>query len=119
MALKKAPNPKITERLHGMRLNGNEIIKIAQGSPAEMCGLSVDDKVVAVNGLEVNKNLDKWLTYFNDDEKVLSIARKGKMLQKLLPQVDQEFMRKYTVVKLEETSRTQRAGFNKWSSKKG
>ena len=39
-----------------------------------------DDQILAVNNYILNNNLDKWLNYFNDDDIILRISRKGKIM---------------------------------------
>ena len=39
--------------------------------------LMEDDQILAVNNYSLNNNLDKWLNYFNDDDIILKISRKG------------------------------------------
>jgi len=118
MEMVKTDNPVISQRVLGARFDGNKIKAIAPGSPAEMCGLSIEDQVMAVNNFAVNKDVDKWLLYFMHDLTTLQINRKGTVIHKVLPQVDLSFMKQFRVRKLEVLTRTQREAFNKWSSKK-
>ena len=39
-----------------------------------------DDQILAVNNYSLNNNLDKWLNYFNDDDIILRISRKDKIM---------------------------------------
>ena len=46
-------------------LKGESKVKaIYPGSPAELSGMMLDDEVIAVNGMAVNNDLDRWLQYF-------------------------------------------------------
>ena len=39
-----------------------------------------DDQILAINNYSLDNNLDKWLSYFNDDNIILKISRKGKIM---------------------------------------
>ena len=53
---------------------------IYPGSPSDIGGLSIGDEIIAVNGFQLNSDLDQWLKYFENDELKLSIYREGKFL---------------------------------------
>ena len=116
--LEKKDNPKMSERVFGMKLSGSEIARIASGSPAEMCGLSMKDEILAVNGWAVDKSVDSWLEFFDAEDKVLTVKRSGRLIEKRLPIVDSTFMRKYVLTRSEQPTKPQREAFNRWSSKK-
>ena len=40
----------------------------------------MEDDQILVNNYSLNKDLDKWLNYFNDDDIILRISRKGKIM---------------------------------------
>jgi predicted metalloprotease with PDZ domain len=37
------------------------------GGPAELCGLMLNDEIIAVNGYSCGGELDRWLNYFDED----------------------------------------------------
>ena len=51
-----------------------------ENSAAFNSHLMEDDQILAVNNYSLNNDLDKWLNYFNDDDIVLRISRKGKIM---------------------------------------
>lgn len=56
--------------------NGNTIIdNIYPNSLAENLGLSINDEVIAINGIKPNKDIEHWFNYFKDDNIALSIKR--------------------------------------------
>ena len=63
-------------------LNSNNIkvINVLENSAAFNSHLMEDDQILAVNNYSLNKDLDKWLNYFNDDDIILRISRKGKIM---------------------------------------
>ncbi len=51
-----------------------------ENSAAFNSHLMEDDQILAVNNYSLNNNLDKWLNYFNDDDIILRISRKDKIM---------------------------------------
>jgi len=94
----------------------NFIVKmIYPGSPANLGGLQLEDEIIAVNGYSCNGELDKWLKYFDNDSKHLTILRAGQVLQKTLPEVDRNFYMEYSVKKLAKMNTPQIKAFDAWS----
>ncbi len=118
LELRKEKNSVHHESLHGFKLSGTKIVKIAPGSPADVAGLSIDDEIIKVNHVIVGKDAVKWLNYFNKETPIITVNRDARELEIQLTQVDMDFFRKYSAVQIEEPSRAQRTAFNKWSSKK-
>ena len=63
-------------------LNSNNIkvINVLENSAAFNSHLMENDQILAVNNYSLNNDLDKWLNYFNDDDIILRISRKGKIM---------------------------------------
>jgi predicted metalloprotease with PDZ domain len=118
LELKVDKNPIKSEAMLGMKTMDNTIYRIADGSPADQGGLSIKDKLVAINGFEINNDLEKWLAYFEGENISITVSRAGQHLDFLMTQSEMDYYRKYSAVVVEESSRSQRAAFNKWSSKK-
>lgn len=119
LEMRKVDNPKISSRVHGMRLNGDKIMAIAPGSPAEMGEFSIEDQILAINGISaLNGDIDACLESIDAENIFFQIKRKGRLLDIKMPQVDLTFWKIYSVKQLENPSRPQREAFNKWSSKK-
>lgn len=119
LEMKKEENPKISARVHGMRLNGDKIMAIAPGSPAEMGAFSIEDQILAINNISViNGDIDACLDSIDTETITFEMKRKGRLLTLKMPQVDVSFWKLYFVEQLENPSRAQREAFNKWSSKK-
>jgi predicted metalloprotease with PDZ domain len=73
--------------------NANFSIKaIYPGSPAELAGLMLEDEVLAVNDFLCNGELDKWLSYFDDDAKTITVMRKQRLYHLTLPEVKPQFL---------------------------
>src|SRR5690606_39824423 len=62
----------------------------------QTCALPIfDDVILAVNGVVINGNLDQWLTYFDEDEKRITINRAGRLVELVLPEVNRNFYMEY------------------------
>ncbi|MDG1427532.1 MAG: PDZ domain-containing protein [Crocinitomicaceae bacterium] len=112
------PSSKYSEGRLGFKVvkSGNEF-KVAAtypGGPAEMGGLVLGDKITGVNGYSCEGELNKWLDYFDDEIKMLSVNRGGKLLTIELPVLDRNFYMTYTVRKTEKPDTNQVRAFDKW-----
>lgn len=88
---------------------------IYPGGPADMAGAMLEDNVVAVNNCKVNGDLDKWLTYFDDDIKVLTVERKGQLVELTMPEVQRYFYSTYDLKLTENPDKNQRFALDAWS----
>ena len=93
----------------------NFIVKVIYpGSPANLGGLMLEDEIIAINEYACLGELDKWLRYFDNDLKQITILRAGKIIQKTLPEVDRNFYMEYEVKKLEKMNTPQIKAFDTW-----
>ena len=93
----------------------NFIVKlIYPGSPANLGGLMLEDEIIAVNGYSCQGELDKWLNYFDNDLKHLTILRSGKISEKTLPEVDRNFYMEYSVAPVDKMNTPQINAFDSW-----
>lgn len=98
-----------------MKSGKNFIVKsVYPGGPAEVGGLMYEDEVVAVNDFACEGELDKWLNYFDDDTKVLTVLRAGRTYEVVLPEVNRNFYLTYNVKKLKEPNSHQKKAFEAW-----
>lgn len=97
--------------------NGNRsVIKaIYPGSPAEMTNLMLEDEIVAVNGMNCNHDLEKWLNYFDEDEKTIQFMRRGKLMEAKLPHVNRYFYVDYSIAPIDAPTHLQVKMFEWWS----
>ncbi len=92
------------------------ISAIFPGSPADISGLSIGDEIIAVNDVMCSGELDKWLNYFDDDEKSLHVTRAGRLLSFRLPEVNRTFYNEYKIKKIADPNGPQKKGFEAWSN---
>lgn len=88
---------------------------IYPGSPAELGGMLLEDEIIAVNSYACNGDMDRWLNYFDNDIKTLTVLRRGRILELSLPEVNRYFYLEYGIQELEKPSIGQRQAFESWS----
>lgn len=94
----------------------NFIVKsMYPGGPAEIGGLRGEDEITAINGFACNGELSKWLNYFAEDTKTLTVNRGGVMIDVTLPEVNRNFYMSYGVVKTSDPNSHQIRAFEHWS----
>ena len=92
----------------------NVVSAMYPGGPAEVGGLMLGDDIVAVNGVVCKENLQKWLAYFEDQIKELTIIRAGRIRTITLPEVNRHFYMEYKVVKTSNPNNAQLKAFEAW-----
>ncbi len=96
--------------------NGQGILVAAMypGGPADLGGLMLNDEIIAINGYMVNGELEKWLNYFDENDKFLTINRGGRLLELRLPEVQRNFYMEYIVVPMENPNGQQKKALEAW-----
>jgi predicted metalloprotease with PDZ domain len=98
-----------------MPMNGNFVVSALYPSgPADLGGLMQGDEVMAVNGYLCAGELDKWLNYFDNDAKRLTILRAGRVIELTLPEVNRNFYSEYSVVALNQPNGPQIKALENW-----
>jgi predicted metalloprotease with PDZ domain len=93
----------------------NFIVKaIYPESPADLCGMMLEDEIVAVNGYNCGGELEKWLNYFELDRKIITVSRKGQLVELSLPEANRNFFIEYSVSKVENPTTQQQKSFDFW-----
>ncbi len=54
--------------------NNRKISAIAEGSPASLAGLSLDDEILAANGTTFKNDFNEWLNYFGTEKLTLTVS---------------------------------------------
>ena len=68
LKMEKKPSSHYHEAYLGVRIIEDQIAAIYPGSPAEESGISVQDKLIAINRMKINNDQSEWLEYFKKDE---------------------------------------------------
>ena len=113
--LKIEPSKNYNEANLGftVRYENNKCIvdNIYPNSIAEENGLSINDELIAINGIKINNDLTQWSNYYRADEIALSVNRALGVIEKIkLKGTDISYFKKYTIIKTEESE-----NFKIWS----
>jgi predicted metalloprotease with PDZ domain len=73
------------------------VATIYTGSPADLGGLMLNDEIIAVNDVLCQGELDKWLAYFDNQPKKVTVNRAGRLHTIHLPEVNRNFYLEYYV----------------------
>lgn len=93
----------------------NFVVKaIYTGGPADNAQVTLDDEIIAVNKIALDGELDKWLEYFDNDVKTITVKRKGRMLDLSFPEVMRNFYNTYTVKKNPKPEKLNARAFLAW-----
>jgi predicted metalloprotease with PDZ domain len=116
LELQNQPSNKLPMGITTKVENGKTLVKYVElDKPGSKAGLSVNDEIIAINGLRVNGDLDEFIATFKEGEKVdLIISRLGKIITlTFVPEKDTAV--NYKVVKIEkEQSEAVKALYNFW-----
>lgn len=115
-----APSSSYSQGRLGLKAldnNGKSVIKaIFPGSPSDLGGLMLEDKIIAVNNCVVNNDLDKWLSYFDSDLKHITIERSGLQQTLTLPEVQRAFYQTYSLSLINNPDKHQEFALRAWLS---
>ncbi|MFM2040976.1 MAG: hypothetical protein RLZZ493_1565 [Bacteroidota bacterium] len=122
LSLTHKPSSKYSHAKTGVKTvvqGANHVVKaIYPGSPADLAGMMLEDEIIAVNNIAVAVELDRWLAFFDNDTKEITINRAGIIKQVTLPEVQRFFYLEYGIAfmpKNEELSALQLKAFEEWS----
>lgn len=119
LELIQTPSPVYSHARLGMKCivdNDKTIAKVFYpGGPADLGGMMTDDVIIAVNGIAIHGNLEQWLSYFDTDEKRITISRAGQLTELIVPEVNRNFYLEHTLRPVETPNNFQRKGYAAWS----
>lgn len=92
-------NTSPVERWWGIKVTDdqNRVTHIAPGSPAEKAGLAIQDIVVSVNGLHVERNFQEWVHFFGWETCHICVRRNGRYLELTIQPGYDEYFPLYTI----------------------
>lgn len=110
------PTPYYHESYFGIRLKEGEVYSIYPSSIAEKGGLSIGDRPLTINSIEIKNNLSDWLEYFVGETIKLGVIKHSGT------QVDLNFKNKsndlyyrnYRISKLKKLSKAQEKAYRNW-----
>ena len=98
--------------------NETIVTSIFPNSLADQAGLSLKDKIVAVNGFEVKNNLNDWCNYFWRESFTLKVITEGKSREIKLKSNTEMYYKTYLVMKNDQISPEQSDNVNNWIGRK-
>jgi len=118
LEMKHKPSPKYSFAKLGFKAiphESNFIVKsIYPESPADASGMMLEDEIIAINSYNCGGELDKWLNYFEMDKKIISVSRKGELIDLSLSEMNRNFYLEYNVSKIENPTIQQKKAFEFW-----
>lgn len=96
--------------------NTNEAVISAlyPGGPLETAGAMLGDAIISVNGMVINNDLDRWMKFFRTDDKIITINRKGKIIQLHLPESHRLYYQRYFLKLVQQPNKNQVHAFDGW-----
>jgi predicted metalloprotease with PDZ domain len=113
-------NPDVSESRFGLRTKDEQIkclvLQVAPGSPADIATLSINDEIIAVNGLHCDgSNLDALLNFFDNDVIHLTLFRAKNLLHLDLISTQERFFPYYFLHKQKDATQGQKANYMGWA----
>ena len=98
-------------------VNSNVITHIAPESPAEKAMLSVGDKIIAVNGITIEMNLNEVLREYKNVPVEISFVRIGELLTVPLSANGKRYYPVYQITKNSEANYLQKQNYKLWADR--
>jgi len=97
--------------------DGKTVVRaLYPGGPMDLAGIMLDDEILAINGIAVRDDFDRWVAYFDNDEKEVMVQRKGEIVRSIIPQTNRPFFQRYYLVPVENPNKLQIHAFDGWRS---
>jgi len=96
--------------------NETVIMALYPGGPLDIGGAILGDKIVGVNGVVVNNDVDRWMKFFRNDSKEIAINRKGALVNIHLPESEKTYYQRFFLKATTKPSQEQVHAFDGWRS---
>lgn len=113
-------NPSLIhhEAFLGIRLNASSVVTaVYPGSPADEAGIWIEDKILAVNGIESVSDLGRWIHFFEGEKIKLTINRQHQLMEIEIQGGTEVFFKTYGIRPDENLSSNQE-NLLKWTKMK-
>jgi len=91
------------------------VAAIFPNSPADKAGLTLQDEIIALNGMRVENNLNDWCAHFSNEKKMAFTVATGKRLREVTIMADGNlFYLNYSIARQEKITAAQKNNFNAW-----
>lgn len=121
LELEIQPSKKYHEAKLGFKVVEDGILSrvsaLYPGSLADKAGVSLNDKIVAINGIEVFDNMDTWANFYSQQQIKLTVIENKKFKEILLNPKKEIFYQKYSIVRNPNSTEEQRKNFTAWAGR--
>ena len=98
-------------------INGVNVVKaIYPGSVSDLAGVMLEDEIIGLNNIAVTNDFNRWIDFFKNEQKELTIKRKNQVIKLMLPELNRTFYKKYRIQKVAQPTPTQKRAFDTWKS---
>ncbi|MEX2483747.1 MAG: hypothetical protein WED10_04285 [Brumimicrobium sp.] len=94
--------------------NKTIITAIYPGSSIDLAGGMIGDEILAINEVKINNDLQRWVNFFIEDIKHLTVERKGKVVSYSIPETNRPFYQRYWLEKVVDPDKNQINAFDGW-----
>ncbi|MBN8703672.1 MAG: M61 family metallopeptidase [Bacteroidetes bacterium] len=116
-----AKSKKYYEAHYGIKVVDNgatvKVAAIYPNSIAYNSGVSMQDEIVAINGMAIKNDFADWAKYFGKRKITLQINRNGEFVSIELTPTSEEYYKTYTITKNIHASFEQKNAFQHWSKR--
>ncbi|MBL0049634.1 MAG: M61 family metallopeptidase [Bacteroidetes bacterium] len=95
----------------------SRVSSIFPNSIADKAGVSLNEKIVAINGIEIFDNLDTWANFYAQEHIKLTVIENKKFKEINLKPGKDIYYQKYSIKKLNNLSPEQRDNFIAWAGR--
>lgn len=96
--------------------NETVVLNLFPGGALDLAGAMIGDKIMSINGIRIENNLQEWLDFFIQDELRIVVNRKNKMHELILFISDKIYFERYWLSVKDNLSEKQQNCFQVWST---
>ena len=97
--------------------NNQTVVNVVYpGGPLDLSGIMIGDKILAINNITINNDLQAWVKFFKHDTKQITIDRKGTLHQFSIPETDRIFYKRYWLSQVDAPDKNQQFALRSWMS---
>jgi len=95
-----------------------KVTSILTGSDGDLAGLTINDKIIAVNDFMLSNDFEYWIKHFKNDLLSILVNRQGRVVQLEIPNSNIEYFKNATIAPLKIPSGLSKRVFHYWSGEK-
>jgi predicted metalloprotease with PDZ domain len=121
-SLNKAPSKRYHERTYGFKIAEQypttKITSVYPNSPADKAGVSINDEIISINGIQIRNDLEQWSRYFAKNPVELNVSSNGTFRNIKITPSKEEYFPIYYIEKIASASEQQKKNFQLWSKRR-